>query len=61
MSDLGSLRAVSGVGRNDLGDVGNVLGPGVGANGSGDESNGVLHFVGWDNSKSWLELTNVID
>jgi len=52
MSDPSSLRAVGGVLANDLSDDSDVLGPGVGANGSSDERNGVLHFVGWYNSKS---------
>lgn len=51
VGDGGGLRAVGGVLVDDLSDDGDVLGPGVGANGSSDESSGVLHFVGLDNSK----------
>jgi len=61
VSDQSSFRAVGGVMVNDPGVGSDVLGPGVGANGSGDKRNGVLHFVGWYNSKSWRELKIVID
>lgn len=46
VGDLGRSRAVGGVLVDDLSDNSHVLGPGVGANGSSDESNSVLHFVG---------------
>lgn len=48
MGDLGGLRAVGDILVNDLSGDSDVLSPGVGANGSSDESNSVLHFVGID-------------
>ena len=51
--ELGSVRAVGGVGVNDLGGDGDVLGPGgVDTSNSGeDDSSSELHFVGWGGLK----------
>lgn len=52
MGDDSGSRAVGGVGRDDLGDVGDVL-VGHGAGGEGKDSSGELHFDGLGGRVGW--------